>query len=102
MCPSVAELHVSNNGTPVIKLPVSFLYEHILVTRRHRSPFVQRATLFEDFVVRCVRFAFASIPPRIGRVFFSKQVALPFLRWRMLRHGYFRSPVYWQEYNGVW
>ncbi len=34
-------------------------------------------------------------------VFFSKQVALPFLRFRMLRHGYLGSPVYWREHRYV-
>lgn len=28
------------------------------------------------------------MPASIGAVFFSKQVALPFAKWRMLRHGY--------------
>lgn len=47
------------------------------------------------------------MPAYIGRVFFSKPVALPFLRWRMLRHGYFHSPITWREvkndnFPGVW
>jgi hypothetical protein len=62
---------------------------------------VQQASLFEDFVIRCVRYAFANIPSSIGRVFFSKMVALPFLRFRMLRHGYFRSPIQWREVEQV-
>ena len=32
-----------------------------------------------------------------GRVFFSKAVALPFLRFRMLRHGFVHSPIRWRE-----
>jgi hypothetical protein len=48
--------------------------------------------------VRTIRYAFATIPPRVGQVFFSKWVWWPLLRWRMLRHGYLKSPVRWQEY----
>lgn len=32
-----------------------------------------------------------------GRVFFSKAVALPFFKFRMLRHGYTKSPIPWRE-----
>jgi acetyl esterase/lipase len=64
---------------------------------------VRNATIFEDIVVRCVRYAFAHIPARIGRVFFSKWVTLPFFRFRMLRHGYLTSPIQYTEIdrNGV-
>jgi len=58
---------------------------------------VQQASWFEDIVIRCVRYAFAYIPASIGRVFFSKLVSLPFLRFRMLRHGYLHSPIHWKE-----
>ncbi|KAK3368226.1 Alpha/Beta hydrolase protein [Podospora didyma] len=64
------------------------------------SLFVQQASVFEDLVVRCVRYAFANIPPRIGRVFFCKEVVRPFLRFRMLRHGSFKPPISWWEHNG--
>ena len=33
----------------------------------------------------------------VGRIFFSKAVALPFLRFRMLRYGYIESPIPWRE-----
>ena len=36
----------------------------------------------------------------IGRVFFSKEVALPFMKFRMLRNGYLRSPIRWEEIQG--
>ncbi len=54
-------------------------------------------------MVRCVRYAFAHIPPRIGRVFFAREVALPFLRFRLLRCGYYRRgwPVRWWEVREV-
>ncbi|KAI1450758.1 alpha/beta-hydrolase [Annulohypoxylon stygium] len=91
----------------LLKLPYSFIRERFLIGYNKQSPFVQKATPFEDFVIRCVRYAFANIPPKVGRVFFSKPVALPFLRFRILRHGYLRSPVHWNEYNdkrfkGIW
>ncbi|KXJ97495.1 Alpha/Beta hydrolase protein [Microdochium bolleyi] len=83
----------------LIKLPLTFLRDRFLVPIHQQPAFVAVATPFEDFVIRCVRFAFSNIPPRIGRVFFSKPVALPFLWFRLLRHGYLRSPVHWQEYE---
>ena len=56
-----------------------------------------------------MRHAFANLPPSIGHVFFCKQVALPFLGWRMLRHGFRSSPIHWREhrdeggrFRGVW
>ncbi|KAI3394154.1 hypothetical protein diail_3164 [Diaporthe ilicicola] len=91
----------------VFKLPVGFIYERYFSRREAQPAFVRQASPFEDFVVRCVRYAFANIPPKVGRVFFGKKVALPWLRWRLLRHGYLRSPVYFKEYQddhirGVW
>ncbi|KAH7061076.1 Alpha/Beta hydrolase protein [Macrophomina phaseolina] len=91
----------------VLLIPYQFIRERFFTAPADRSPFVQKATLFQDFVIRCVRYAFAFMPAYIGRVFFSKPVALPFLRWRMLRHGYLRSPITWREvknesYPGIW
>lgn len=71
--------------------------ERYYTRKNRRSPFVQRASPFQDIVIRCVRYAFAQIPAKIGRVFFSKAVALPFLRFRMIRHGFWRSPIHWRE-----
>ncbi|KAF2751090.1 alpha/beta-hydrolase [Sporormia fimetaria CBS 119925] len=47
------------------------------------------------------------MPAWLGRVFFSKQVSLPFLRFRMMRHGYWSSPIRWREvhrpgFRGIW
>ncbi|CAJ2506167.1 Uu.00g002970.m01.CDS01 [Anthostomella pinea] len=91
----------------LFKLPYGFIHERYLVKPADQTPFVQQASQFEDFVIRCVRYAFANVPPKVGRVFFSKPVALPFLRFRMLRHGYLNCPVHWHEYNdkrfkGIW
>lgn len=60
---------------------------------------MQQATLFQDLVNRCVKYAFAELPVNVGRVFFSKGVALPFMRFRMLRHGIMHSPIHWKEIN---
>ncbi|KAK6197680.1 hypothetical protein LQW54_010689 [Pestalotiopsis sp. IQ-011] len=91
----------------IFRLPYSFLRDRLLVPYERRSPFVQVASPFEDFVIRCVRYAFASVSPSVGRVFFSREVALPFMRFRMLRHGIIRKPVHWHEhvdkrFKGVW
>ncbi|KAK5164722.1 hypothetical protein LTR04_001669 [Oleoguttula sp. CCFEE 6159] len=81
------------------RLPYHYVKERFFTPRHERTPFVQRAYLFQDFVIRCVRYAFANMPSSIGKVFFSKGVALPFLRFRMLRHGYLKYPIHWQEIN---
>ena len=85
----------------MVQLPRAFIRERYLSPREKRSVFVRTASPFEDFVVRCIRYAFAHIPPRIGRVFFSKEVALPFLWFRFLRHGHLGSPVHWEEHREV-
>ena len=103
----------------VTQLPYQFLNERYVLKKCKRSPFIQQgscfmsyifrftcstltrlwitATPFEDFVIRIVRYAFARMPANIGRVFFSKAVALPFLRFRMLRHGFVHSPILWRD-----
>lgn len=83
----------------VLVLPSQLIRERYFTPQKQKSPFVQHATLFQDIVIRCVRYAFAKIPATIGKVFFSKHVALPFFRFRMLRHGLLRSPIYWKEVN---
>ncbi|OCT50174.1 esterase [Cladophialophora carrionii] len=65
--------------------------------KQSQSPFTRHATVFQDVVIRCVRFAFAKIPAGVGRVFFSKWVALPFFRFRLLRHGYLHCPIFYRE-----
>ncbi|KAM0701776.1 hypothetical protein Q7P35_010685 [Cladosporium inversicolor] len=82
----------------LVKMPYQLVRER-LRPRHERSPFVQRATLFQDIVIRVVRYAFACIPAKIGKVFFSKGVALPFVKFRMLRNGIMRCPIFWKEVN---
>ncbi|QBZ61534.1 hypothetical protein PoMZ_08484 [Pyricularia oryzae] len=91
----------------LLQLPYEFIRDQVFARSADVSPFTRQASMFEDFVIRCVRFAFANMPARIGRVFLSKEVSLPFLRYRMLRHGYLRPPVHWREhrgrgFNGIW
>lgn len=93
------ELALTIQRTLVLQLPYNFIRERLFTRWRDRSPFVQQATIFQDIVIRCVRYAFAKIPASVGKVFFSKGVALPFIRFRMLRHGLWRWPVYWKEIN---
>lgn len=89
------------------QLPYSFIKERFFTAKAQKSAFNQHATPFQDFVIRCVRYAFAKIPATIGKVFFSKGVALPFFWFRMLRHGYRRSAIPWKEVkkpglHGIW
>ncbi|KAI1180174.1 Alpha/Beta hydrolase protein [Nemania sp. FL0916] len=84
----------------LLELPYSFIRERYFCRYKNQSPFVREASPFEDFVIRCVRYAFANIQPSVGRIFFSKPVALPFSRFRMLRHGYIKFPVHWHEHQG--
>jgi acetyl esterase/lipase len=81
----------------VFVIPYQFIRERLFVPHERRTPFVKKATPFQDLVIRFVRFAFANMPAFIGRTFFSKAVSLPFLRFRMLRHGYVTSPIRWTE-----
>ncbi|OAG41977.1 hypothetical protein AYO21_03712 [Fonsecaea monophora] len=91
----------------ILKLPYQLLHERYYIKRHLRSPFTQHATLFQDVVIRCVRYAFAKIPASIGRVFFSKWVAYPFFRFRLLRHGLLHCPMFYGEVirhgaRGLW
>ncbi|SMR49028.1 unnamed protein product [Zymoseptoria tritici ST99CH_1E4] len=83
----------------LLRLPHNLIRERYFTAKKNRSPFVQRATLFQDLVIRVVRYAFSDIPAAVGKVFFSKWVALPFIKIRMLRHGLWKSPIYWREVN---
>lgn len=93
---------MSLTSRAVIKLPLSLVYDRCLlgIVQRGRIPF-QPLGWFEDIAIRCIRYAFAQIPPKVGRIFFSKNVSLPLLRFRMLRHGYIRSPIHWNEVKKV-
>ncbi|EXJ87293.1 hypothetical protein A1O3_04252 [Capronia epimyces CBS 606.96] len=91
----------------VFRLPHQLLKERYFTRKQSQSPFTRNASIFQDVVVRCVRYAFANIPARVGRVFFCKWVSYPFFRFRLLRHGYLRCPMYYKEiiqpgFRGLW
>jgi hypothetical protein len=85
----------------VLRLPKQLIKERYFTKKDQQIPFVKRATLFQDLVIRIVRYAFSDIPAAVGKVFFSKWVALPFIKVRMLRHGIWKSPIYWREVDEV-
>lgn len=89
------------NFKTVIQIPYQFIRDRCFTPESRRSPFVQQASPFQDFVIRWVRYAFAYIPADLGRVFFSRPVAVPFLRFRMLRHGIWKPPIPWHEVTMV-
>ncbi|KAJ9645634.1 hypothetical protein H2204_001215 [Knufia peltigerae] len=91
----------------VLQLPYQLIWERYLIKQREQPPFTQHSSLFQDVVIRCVRYAFARIPASVGRVFFSKWVAYPFFRFRLLRHGYLHCPMFYREVvrygaRGLW
>ena len=63
----------------------------------------QSPSVFEDVVLCCVRWAFVHVPPHVGRVFFSRPVALPFFLFR--QHHQQQQQQQQQHrsgYAGVW
>ncbi|KIW34811.1 uncharacterized protein PV07_01564 [Cladophialophora immunda] len=91
----------------IFQLPYQLVHERYCTKSHLQSPFTRHATLFQDVVIRCVRYAFAKIPARVGRVFFSKWVAYPFFRFRLLRHGFLHCPMFYREVirhgaRGLW
>ncbi|RMZ78294.1 hypothetical protein DV737_g3942, partial [Chaetothyriales sp. CBS 132003] len=91
----------------LLQLPHHLYHEWYLLKPEQRSPFSRKATIYQDIVIRCIRYAFATFPPTVSRVFLSKWVALPFLRYRLLRHGYLQSPIFYKEvvrqgFRGLW
>jgi len=88
-------------------MPYQFIQERWFTTKEQQTPWVQHATPFQDIVIRCVRYAFANIPATIGKVFFSKPVALSFFTFRKLRHFLIHTPIHWHEVStpnlkGLW
>ncbi|KAI0166043.1 Alpha/Beta hydrolase protein [Xylariaceae sp. FL1272] len=82
----------------LFQLPYAFIHNRYLVDRRKQPAFFRDASPFEDIVIRCVRFAFAKISPSVGKAFFSKAVSLPFLKFRLWRHGMLDFPVHLHEH----
>ena len=61
------------------------------------SQFAREGTLFEDVVIRVVRYGFEHFPTPALRAFLSKEFAYSLLKWRMLRSGYFAFPAHLQQ-----
>jgi hypothetical protein len=55
----------------VVILPIQLVYDRLTTANEW--------TLFQNFVLRCVRFAFGNLSAAAGRVFFSERQALPFV-----------------------
>jgi hypothetical protein len=98
---TIHSISFTSNSLKVFQIPCQLIRERCFVPREYRTPFVQRATVFQDLVIRCVRYAFAFLPAHIGRVFFSKAVVLPFLQFRMFRHRILLPSPAWYELNHV-
>lgn len=62
--------------------------------------FTCTASAFEVIAVQCTRWSHVNLPLDILRAFFGRGVVRPFLRWRMLRHFFFWSPVTCEDYEG--
>ncbi|KAI5779754.1 Alpha/Beta hydrolase protein [Geopyxis carbonaria] len=71
----------------VFELPLQLIRERLLTPLDHQSPFTLRTSLFQDFVIRCIRWGFINLPADIGRWFFTKGAALPFMKFRLMRMG---------------
>ncbi|KAK6543907.1 hypothetical protein TWF694_000626 [Orbilia ellipsospora] len=94
----------------VFELPVAFIRDHFLLPYTQRPALVNSSTLFQELVIRLVKYAFSNLPSDIARVFFKKEIALPFYRFRLLRHGLWpnNTPSWAPEeinqdgVNGIW
>lgn len=78
-------------------MPVEFVYKRYLQPRADRSQFALESDFFEHFIIVVVRHAFKILPPKVSRVLMTKQVAVPLLRWRMLRQSYCQYPSHVQH-----
>ncbi|SPO02854.1 uncharacterized protein DNG_05531 [Cephalotrichum gorgonifer] len=84
----------------VVEVPSVFIRRALTAVGLSYLPadsFSHHATIFEALAVRCTRYAHANLPPDVLQAFFHKNVAYPFLRFRMFRQFIFKFPVDWQE-----
>ncbi|OAQ87172.1 alpha/beta hydrolase fold protein [Purpureocillium lilacinum] len=56
----------------LIELPYRFIRDRYWASSADSPSFVQRSTVFEDVVVRYVRYAFKNLAASIGKTFFSR------------------------------
>ncbi len=86
----------------LLELPAKTAWHRVV--RPHDEPFYDG--LFQEVVFRCVKYCFRCMPCKFGRVFFSKEVAMPFWRYRFWAHEG-QTPFTWTEVNqeslrGLW
>lgn len=93
--------HTSELTLPkVIQVPKAFIVGVLATLWPSSLPlesFRRHATMFEDLAVSCARYAHANLPPDVLQAFFHKNVSYPFLRFRLIRHCYFKIPVDLEE-----
>ncbi|PFH61025.1 hypothetical protein XA68_18390 [Ophiocordyceps unilateralis] len=82
----------------LLQLPLDLVRHRLWLPASSTLAFARESSTFEYVVSRCVRYSFKHIPPEVARVFFFKMICLPYLRWRMLRHGLVECPVHWYEH----
>jgi len=95
-----AASHLLTTTWSVFRLPLSYLWARLSLVDKDAPPFSQ-ASFFEDIVLRCVKYAFANVDYRVGRVFFSKDVAAKFYRYRLASRGWLSSPTPIEEKKEV-
>ncbi|PHH89896.1 hypothetical protein CDD83_5010 [Cordyceps sp. RAO-2017] len=81
----------------VFRLPFGLVRDHFWLPASSLPQFVREATVFEDIARRYFRYACVNLPFCVVRLLFSKAFWLPLFRWRMLRHGHWKSSAYWHE-----
>ncbi|QPH12275.1 hypothetical protein C2857_004383 [Epichloe festucae Fl1] len=77
-------------------LPFHFLARYAK-SRDAQPRFIRESSVFEDMIVRIVRYGFMYFPTEALKVFLSKRFAYPLLRWRMFRNGIFSFPAHLQD-----
>lgn len=92
--------YIESDPSVAVELPAVIIRRVRFVLGLSGEPataFDRHATVFEALAVRCARYAHVNLPPDILQAFFHKNVTYPFLRFRMLRQLYLRSPVRWEQ-----
>ncbi|KAI5820865.1 Alpha/Beta hydrolase protein [Pyronema omphalodes] len=71
-------------------LPYGLINERYRTRTEHQLAITRRISLFQDVMLRCIRWGFINVPCDVGKLFFIKGVSLPYLRFRMWRSGCLR------------
>ncbi|QUC22250.1 uncharacterized protein UV8b_06491 [Ustilaginoidea virens] len=93
-----ATLRLLYTALPLLLVHLPFHVISRYVQARDSQPFfIRTSSLFEDVVIRIVRYGFINFPTETLKVFLSKQFAYPLLKWRMFRSGWFTFPARLEE-----